>query len=52
MFASLSTLCFAQNMTVTSTAVDSNCVLEDKYGYNDKTKLDSKGMPIYSIPNS
>lgn len=37
-------------MVVTSTAINSKGFLSDKYGYNDKTQLDTKGMPITSFP--
>ena len=37
-------------MVVTSTAVDAKGFLADKYGYNDKTQLDAKEMPITSFP--
>lgn len=47
---SLTTAGYSADMTVVSTAIDKNGVLADKYGYNDKTQLDSKGMPITSFP--
>ena len=37
-------------MVVTSTAINSKGFLADKYGYNDKTQLDTKEMPITSFP--
>lgn len=37
-------------MVVTSTAINSKGFLSDKYGYNDKTQLDTKGMPVTSFP--
>ena len=37
-------------MVVTSTAVNAKGFLADKYGYNDKTQLDAKEMPITSFP--
>lgn len=37
-------------MVVTSAAINSKGFLSDKYGYNDKTQLDTKGMPITSFP--
>lgn len=37
-------------MTVTSSAIDAKGFLADKYGYNDKTQLDAKEMPITSFP--
>lgn len=37
-------------MTVTSPAVNAKGILADKYGYNDKTQLDAKGMPVTSFP--
>lgn len=46
---SLTTLGYSAEMVVTSSAIDSKGVLADKYGYNDKTQLDSKGMPITSF---
>ena len=47
---SLTTVSYSADMTVVSSAIDKNGVLADKYGYNDKTQLDSKGMPITSFP--
>lgn len=37
-------------MVVTSAAINSKGFLSDKYGYNDKTQLDTKGMPVTSFP--
>ena len=37
-------------MVVTSVAINSKGFLSDKYGYNDKTQLDTKGMPVTSFP--
>ena len=37
-------------MVVTSTAVNAKGFLAHKYGYNDKTQLDAKEMPITSFP--
>ena len=36
-------------MVVTSAAINSKGFLSDKYGYNDKTQLDTKGMPVTSF---
>ena len=47
---SLTTVSYSAEMIVVSSAIDKNGVLADKYGYNDKTQLDSKGMPITSFP--
>ena len=47
---SLTTLGYSAEMVVTSSAIDAKGVLADKYGYNDKTQLDSKGMPVTSFP--
>ena len=56
LFAAIVTILFSvttyanAGMVVTSAAINSKGFLSDKYGYNDKTQLDTKGMPVTSFP--